>query len=151
MERYDPKVAPDSKEWLALDEGERTLLVEQYHRDARIELPKRARSVHAMIHTVVENQLALDNQMIVRGTLVRLMRDGLARHQAVHAIGSVLIEYVHDLLHAKIPSTDDHASYYAALQQLSPDVCILYVWSLIVSSVPCDTSRDCDRPIWHTL
>jgi hypothetical protein len=121
MERYDPKVAPDSKEWLALDEGERTLLVEQYHRDARIELPKRARSVHAMIHTVVENQLALDNQTIVRGTLERLMRDGLARHQAVHAIGSVLIEYVHDLLHSKIPSTDDHAPYYAALQQLSPE------------------------------
>ena len=121
MERYDPKVAPDSKEWLALDEGERTLLVERYHRDARIELPKRARSVHAMIHTVVENQLALDNQTIVRGTLERLMIGGLARHQAVHAIGSVLIEYVHDLLHSKMPSTNDHAPYYAALQQLSPE------------------------------
>ena len=83
MERYDPKVAPESKEWLALDEGERTLLVEQYHRDARIELPKHARSVHA--------------------------------------IGSVLIEYVHDLLHSKTPSTNDHAPYYAALLQLTPE------------------------------
>ena len=121
MERYDPKIAPDSKEWLALDEGERALLVEQHHRDARIELPKRARSVHAMIHTVVENQLALDDQTIVRRTLERLMRDGLARHQAVHAIGSVLIEYVHDLLHSKTPSTGDHAPYHAALQQLTPE------------------------------
>ncbi len=72
-----------------------------------------------MIHTVVENQLALDDQT-VRGTLERLMRDGLARHQAVHAIGTVLIEYLHDLLHAKTPSTDSHAPYYAALQQLTP-------------------------------
>jgi hypothetical protein len=121
MERYDPEIAPDSKEWLALDEGERALLVEQYHRDARIELPKRARSLHAMIHTVVENQLALDDQAIVRGTLERLMRDGLARHQAVHAIGSVLIEYLNNLLHTETPSTDGHAPYYAALQQITPE------------------------------
>ena len=121
MERYDPEVGPDSKEWLALDEGEKTFLVEQYHRDARIKFPKRARSLHAMIHTVVENQLALGDQTIVRGTLERLMRNGLARHQAVHAIGSVLIEYVHDLLHATMPSTNSHAPYYAALQQLTPE------------------------------
>ncbi len=120
MERYDPEVGPDSKEWLALDESERTLLVEQYHRDARIELPKRARSLHAMIHAVVENQLALDDQT-VRGTLERLLRGGLARHQAVHAIGTVLIEYLHDLLNAKTPSPDGHAPYYAALQQLTPE------------------------------
>ena len=121
MQRYDPEVAPNSIDWLALDEGERALLVEQYHRDTRIALPKRARSPHATIHTIVENQLALDDQTIVRATLERLMRDGLARHQAVHAIGSVLIEYVHNLLHAKTPSTDGHAPYYAALQKLTSE------------------------------
>lgn len=120
MKHYDPEVAPEPKEWLALDEGERALLVEQYHRDTRVELPKRARSLHAMIHTVVENQLALDDQAIVRATLARLMKEGLGRHQAVHAIGSVLIEYIHDLLHEKMPSTDGHAPYYAALQRLTP-------------------------------
>jgi hypothetical protein len=119
MTHYDPEVAPDPKAWLALDEGERTLLVEQYHRDARVELPKRARSLHAVIHTIVENQLALDDQAIVCGTLDRLMKDGLGRHQAVHAIGSVLIEYIHDLLHEKMPSADGHAPYYAALQRLT--------------------------------
>jgi len=41
MERYDPTVAPDSKEWLALDEGEKERSwLSKYHRDARIELPK---------------------------------------------------------------------------------------------------------------
>lgn len=121
MNQYDPEDAPDPQEWLALDEGERALLVENYHRDARVELPKRARSMHAMIHTVVENQLALDDQAIVRGTLERLMKDGLARHEAVHAIGSVLIEYVYDLLHEKMPSSDGHAPYYAALEQLTAE------------------------------
>ena len=116
MERYDPELIQNAKEWLALDEGERALLVEQYHRDARIDLPKRARRIHAMIHTVVENQLALDDQTIVRETLERLTQDGLTRHQAVHAIGSLLVEYVHDLLHAKMPSPAGHAPYYAALQ-----------------------------------
>lgn len=121
MEHYDPEFAPDSKEWLALDEGERALLVEQYHRDARIELPKRTRSLHAVLHTIVETQLALDDQTIVRATLARLMRNGLARQQAVHAIGSTMIEYLNDLLHTGTPSTDGHAPYYAALQQLTPE------------------------------
>ena len=121
MERYDAEVSPNPKDWLALDENERMLLVEQYHRDARVRLPKRARSLHAGIHTVVENQLASDDQTIVRRTLERLMKDGVSRHQAVHAIGSVLIEYVHDLLHAKTQSSDDHAPYYAALNQLTPE------------------------------
>ncbi len=121
MERYDPDVAPDPTEWLALDESERMLLVERHHRDARIPLPKRARSVHAVIHTAVENQLALDDQTIVRETLERLTRDGLTRHQALHAIGSVLIEYLNDLARSKTPSADAHAPYYAALQQLTVD------------------------------
>lgn len=120
MKHYDPEVAPEPKEWLALDEGQRALLVEQYHRNARVELPKRTRSLHAMFHTIVENQLALDDRAIVRGTLERLMKDGPARHQAVHAIGSVLIEYIHDLLHEKMPSTDGHAPYYPALRRLTP-------------------------------
>jgi hypothetical protein len=29
MDRYDPEVAPDPREWLALDEDKRILLVEQ--------------------------------------------------------------------------------------------------------------------------
>lgn len=118
MDRYDPEVAPDPQEWLALDESERVLLVEQYHRDARISLPKRARPLHATIHTIVENQLALEDQTIVRATLQRLMEDGLTRHESIHAIGSVLTEHVYDLLQTKNLPADGHASYYDALQQL---------------------------------
>ena len=121
MERYDPEVAPDSGEWLALEDSERLVLVEDYHRDARIRLPKRARLLHATIHTIVENQLALEDQTIVRSTLQRLMEAGLTRHKAIHAIGSVLTEHIHDLLHTKSLPAEGHAAYYAALQQLTAE------------------------------
>lgn len=120
MDRYDAEVAPAPADWLALDEGERVLLVEQYHRDARIPMPKRARHLHATIHTIVENQLALDSEAIVRSTLARLMKDGLTRHDAIHAIGSVLAEYLNDLMHAEnAPPDTSHAPYYASLEQLT--------------------------------
>ena len=120
MDYYDAEVAPAPEEWLALDEGERVLLVEQYHRDARTPMPKRARHLHATIHTIVENQLVLDSQIIVRSTLERLMKDGLARHEAIHAIGAVLAEYLYDLMHTEnTPPDSSHAPYYAALEQLT--------------------------------
>ncbi|BCB27870.1 hypothetical protein SKTS_27560 [Sulfurimicrobium lacus] len=96
IDRYDPEVTPDPAEWLALDEGERIQLVEAFHREARIPLPKSARALHAAIHAVVENQLAMDDQAIVRDTLQRLLEDGLTRHDALHAIGSVLAERIAD-------------------------------------------------------
>lgn len=121
MDRYDPEVAPDSKDWLALEESERLVLVEDYHRDARIRLPKRARLLHATIHTIVENQLALEDQTLVRATLQRLMEAGLTRHDAIHAVGSVLAEHLNNLLHAQSLPAKGHAPYYAALQQLTSE------------------------------
>ena len=121
MDRYDPEAAPDSAEWLALDESERLLLVEDYHRDARISMPRRARLLHATIHTIVENQLALEDQTIVRATLQRLMEAGLTRHEAIHAVGSVLAEHIQVLLHAQSLPAEGHAPYFAALQQLTAE------------------------------
>jgi hypothetical protein len=119
MDRYDPEVAPDSREWLALDESERLVLVEDYHRDARISMPRRARRLHAAIHTIVENQLVLEDQTIVRATLQRLMEAGLTRHDGIHAVGSVLSGHIYDLLHMESLPAEGHAPYYAALQQLT--------------------------------
>jgi hypothetical protein len=119
MTRYDPEIGPLPHEWLAIGEDERVHLVEQYHRDARIRLPKGARHMHATIHAVVENQLALEDQTIVRATLTRLLNEGLSRHDAVHAVGSVLIEHIYDIVQGKSAEPDPHASYYAALEQLT--------------------------------
>ena len=57
MQRYDPLNAPDPQQWLLLDEKERLGLVEDYHRQARVELPNA--KVHAVAHVIVENQIAL--------------------------------------------------------------------------------------------
>jgi hypothetical protein len=121
MEGYDPDVSPDPTEWLALDPDERTLLVDRYHRDARISLPKRARSIHGLLHVVVENQLALADQTIVRETLQRLIGEGLSRHDAVHAIAAVLAEYMHELLNKKEVQSGTHTPYYEALQKLTAE------------------------------
>jgi hypothetical protein len=119
MDRYNPEVAPDPEQWLSLDEGERILLVESYHRDARVELPKAARPMHASIHVVVENQLALNDEPVVRA-FARLRKEGLSRHDAVHAIGSVVGEHIYDLLKEKKDSPEtSRARYYAAIERLT--------------------------------
>ena len=118
MNGYDPDITPDAKEWLALDEGERLALVEGYHRDARIALPRTARRLHATIHTVVENQLALNDEPVVRA-LGRLMKEGLSRHDAIHAIGSLVAEHVNDLLKLKDAPETSRARYYAAIERLT--------------------------------
>jgi hypothetical protein len=95
MTKYDPEVDQQAEEWLATDETERLAAVEAYHRRQRIRLP--SPTLHATIHTVVENQLALGEEVVVE-TLARLRSEGLTRHDAVHAIGMVLAEQIYGAL-----------------------------------------------------
>jgi len=120
MNRYDPEVAPPAEEWVALDEGERILLVEAYHRDARIPLSKTARKLHASFHVIVENQLASNDEPVVRA-LARLMKQGLSRHDAVHAIGSVVAEEIYDLLKLQDAPDTSYARYYEAVEHLTAE------------------------------
>lgn len=117
--RYDPDMTPDPAGWLALDEGERTLLAEAYHRRARIELPNE--KVHAVIHVVVENQVALGDELPVRRAIERLMTEGLDRHEAVHAVGSVLTAYLYDLLTADAPPPDRLEAYKKDVERLTAE------------------------------
>ena len=117
MERYDPDDASIPDEWLALDEGVRINLVERFHSDARIPLPNLL--AHAAFHVVVENQLALPDQVLVRDTLQRLISEGLSRHDAVHAIGSIVAVRVHKLLQPGARTTDSEVEYHAKLQRLT--------------------------------
>ena len=118
MDRYDPEVAPDAEGWLGLDEGERLLLVEWYHRDARVNIPKAARRLHASMHVVVENQLASNDEPVVRA-LAHLMKEGLSRHDAVHALGSVVAENIYDIIKVKDAPETSRARYYAAIERLT--------------------------------
>ena len=94
MKSYDPD-KPTTVNWLELDEAERIELVSSYHRRKKIRLPNA--QLHAVIHVIVENQVALRETVVV-DTLVRLQSEGLSRHDAVHAIGSVLAENVYEVL-----------------------------------------------------
>src|SRR5919106_4266008 len=118
MDRYDPEVTPSPDAWLALDEGERIHLIEAYHRDVRANIPRAARTLHASIHTVVENQLALNDEPVVRA-FARLRKEGLSRHDAVHAIGSVVAEWLYDLKKEQHTPDSARAHYYAAVERLT--------------------------------
>src|SRR3974390_3021207 len=95
MKQYDSDQEPLPDEWLGLDEQERILLVEEYHRRHRIRVPNA--TLHAVIHVIVENQLALKESVVVE-TIARLRNEGLARHDTIHAIGSVLAEQLYSAL-----------------------------------------------------
>ena len=118
MEEYNPECAPEPESWLELDEQERIFLVETYHRVARSKLPNV--TAHAALHAIVENQIALNLEPVVRA-MHRLRKEGLPRHDAVHAIGSVVAEHLLDIL--KTNQNDDAAAlqarYYAAVERLS--------------------------------
>jgi hypothetical protein len=115
--RYDPKLHIDPEAWEALDESARIESVRQYHRRNQIRLPNE--SLHAATHVIVENQLALGDAFPARAVLLRLMEEGLDRHEAVHAIGSVLSEQL--FLAVKEGEADLNAQCVEKLNRLSAD------------------------------
>ena len=117
MSRYNPDRGPDAETWLALDEQERIMLVEQYHRRRRIQLPNRV--LHATIHVVVENQLAMREPVVVE-VCARLQAEGLERHDAIHAIGSILAEQIHSTLSGEVEGEPNKA-YFARLRELTAE------------------------------
>ena len=118
MEAYNRERGPEPESWLELDEQERILLIETWHRVARIKLPNL--TAHAALHVIVENQIALDLEPVVRA-IDRLGKQGLTRHDAIHAIGSVVAENLFGIL--KADQNDDAAAsqarYYAAVGRLT--------------------------------
>jgi hypothetical protein len=115
--QYDAIEQPDSEIWLDLDETERADLVIDYHR--RIGVQLETPELHATAHVVVENQVALGDATPVPETLDRLMDEGLDRHEAVHAIGSILMRIMFDALHKPDDGCDINANYYRELTLLT--------------------------------
>ena len=117
MDSYNPDTSPTPADWLRTDEGERIELVSAYHRRKKIKLPNS--QLHAVIHVVVENQVALGEEVVVN-TLTRLQGEGLSRHDALHAIGSVLAENLYELMQEGNASTDEpYHRYLERLQRLT--------------------------------
>ena len=114
--RYDPEVAPDPSRWLELGEDERIPLAEAYHRRAGIEVPNMP--LHATVHVIVENQVAMGDELPTRRTIERLMDEGLDRHDAVHAVASVLAAHLAERSQAGSPNNE---AYYQALGRLTAE------------------------------
>ena len=114
---YDPFEAPDPDEWFAIDEGERVALVSIYHEDEdEEEFEEDSLQVHSVVHTVVENQVALGDEYPVKQTLARLMDEGLSRHDAIHAVGSVLAKYMWRMGRGEISSEEFTSGYFEELK-----------------------------------
>ena len=117
LDEYDPDIAPDPAEWLELDEDERLSQVQRYHRHAGIE-PEND-EVHAGLHVAVENQIAGGDPPVVAPALARLMAEGLDRHQAIHAIGCVLLEMIVEMAKSSTEFSND--AYSTAIERLTAE------------------------------
>jgi len=92
---YDPGKDPAPSEWLALGESERIALIEAWHRRKGIRIPWP--TLHANIHAVVEDQIAGGEDVVI-DAIARLRSEGLTRHEALHAVGSLVVEQVSGIL-----------------------------------------------------
>jgi hypothetical protein len=115
---YDPSIAPDKERWLELEEFERLDRVVEAHRKLAVTLPNER--MHAAVHMVVENQVAMGDQTPVEATVQRLMDEGLDRHDAIHAVGTVVMSHIRNLMAEEEPGDEDpNAAYSEALERFS--------------------------------
>jgi hypothetical protein len=85
---YDADRPPDRAAWLALPETEKLRLVVSFHAANR-QASGRHKS-HAAMHVVLEDRVARGEGPVVRA-LARLQQQGKVRHDALHAVGEVMV------------------------------------------------------------
>lgn len=116
---YDADRAPDPATWAATPDPERLAAVEAHHRALATPHPDVSQPrVHAAIHLVVENQLASGAPPEARRAMDRLVRGGLSRHEAVHALASIVAAAAQGALSG---SRFDAAAYARALDALTAE------------------------------
>ena len=114
--RYDPNFPLDEEQWSDLDESEQIDLVVDYHHRSGEKLPDL--KVHASLHVIVENQVLMNDETPIAAALGRLINEGLDRHDAIHAIASVLSKTMFDAMNSK--SDDDiSARYFREVAELT--------------------------------
>ena len=111
--RYDPTEPPVPSEWLEADEGERLDAVLRHHKKTRSRVGNVR--IHSAIHLAVETQLAEGLQAAVRA-MSRLTEGGLDRHDAIHAIGSVVAGQIQQVFQQR---AHDPEVYAAELEKLT--------------------------------
>jgi hypothetical protein len=71
--------------------------------DAEIERDGTDPILHVTVHQTVENQIATGDPPETAQTVEALMQAGLSRHEAVHRVGSVVLEEVWHVMREKRP------------------------------------------------
>lgn len=100
--KYDPAHEPNAEEWLSADESERILACGEFHEQSKLHHPELPNpTLHAMVHAIVENMLALGEPALAGATFQRLRAGGLSRHETVHAIGMACMDNLHGMLQQK--------------------------------------------------
>lgn len=118
MKNYDPNTAPDPAAWNLIDEGERIVMIINWHQEAGIDLPNEV--VHATFHAVIESQAALGDETPVAAALERLQKDAIDRHEAIHCIGSALAEYLYQMQSASEEDAEKlNQQYFENVEALS--------------------------------
>lgn len=115
---YDADVGPDGPGWLALEEKEQMERVQKYHELSAKpgdEPPNPQR--HVGMHVLVEQQVARSQPPEAAQALARLRRDGMNRHDAIHAIGFILTEHMKQAMESRTPV--DESAYGRELSQLT--------------------------------
>ncbi len=116
--QYDPDIPPDPRQWLALEEAERTrLIAEYYEREGGYGGSLEA---HARVHEIIETQLA-ERVPPVKAAYVRLRDNGLGRQEALRAIGSVLATRILRIDDPEDLSSAPNRDYFSALEALTAD------------------------------
>jgi len=107
---YDASKAPDPEAWLELDEQDRIDQVIDYHKRAKKPVGENNK-LHAAAHVIVENQAAMGDATVVPATL--------DRHDAIHAIGSVLAGIFFDVAKNPGKQVDNNEQYRRELAELT--------------------------------
>lgn len=120
---YDPNQTPDPAVWREMDEVAGQRLVARYHRSPECEHPPGPDPrAHDLVHLIVERQAALGSEVPVAETIARLVGQGLSRHDAVHAVGSVLAGVIFDCSTEASPQGEDISErFFAELKTLTAE------------------------------
>ena len=114
---YDAMSSPDPEYWLDMSESDRMDAVLTYCEANEPDVPNI--HSHAAIHTAVETQVAMGSEIPVEATFLRLLGEGLSRHETIHAIGMALSEHLHRLMKSSDPGDDPNIPYYNSLATLT--------------------------------
>ena len=117
--RYNPNIEPDPDWWHSLSREEKINSVLDSHSALWDEVRCNAR-LHAIAHVTVEDLLASGRNSPVRTTLRNLMAQGLTRHQAIHAIATVILKRItEEIREGNIPSLESCLKRLSTLTALS--------------------------------